>query len=87
MVSEGRLNGEKDPPEETEERKEDRNGFKTRFMFNIADGGFTGTEGWSIALLTLSKPSSANTHYTLSSGDRTTPLGVGKHIVGDPKNE
>uniref|UniRef100_A0A8C4ZGW5 DNA helicase n=1 Tax=Gadus morhua TaxID=8049 RepID=A0A8C4ZGW5_GADMO len=41
VVSEGRLNGEKDPPEETEERKEDRNGFKTRFMFNIADGGFT----------------------------------------------
>jgi hypothetical protein len=60
---------------------------RPRFMFNIADGGFTGTEGWSIALLTLSKPSSANTHYTLSSGDRTTPLGVGKHIVGDPKNE
>ncbi|CAL8400653.1 unnamed protein product [Arctogadus glacialis] len=40
-VSEGRLNGEKDAPEETEERKEDRNGLKTRFMFNIADGGFT----------------------------------------------
>ncbi|CAL8336918.1 unnamed protein product [Merluccius merluccius] len=41
VPSEGRLNGEKDPPEETEERKEDKNGFKTRFMFNIADGGFT----------------------------------------------
>ena len=45
VASEGRLNGEKDPPEETEERKEDKNGFKTRFMFNIADGGFTGREG------------------------------------------
>lgn len=25
-----------------ESRKEDKNGFKAKFMFNIADGGFTG---------------------------------------------
>ena len=40
---EGRLNGDKDTLEELDEsRKEDRNGFKAKFMFNIADGGFTG---------------------------------------------
>lgn len=40
---ESRLNGDKDGVDETDEsRKEDRNGFKARFMFNIADGGFTG---------------------------------------------
>lgn len=40
---EGRLNGDKDTLDEMDEsRKEDRNGFKTKFMFNIADGGFTG---------------------------------------------
>uniref|UniRef100_A0A3Q3ITM3 Uncharacterized protein n=1 Tax=Monopterus albus TaxID=43700 RepID=A0A3Q3ITM3_MONAL len=39
---EGRLNGDKDTLDEMDEsRKEDRNGFKTKFMFNIADGGFT----------------------------------------------
>uniref|UniRef100_A0A8C7YYG1 DNA helicase n=1 Tax=Oryzias sinensis TaxID=183150 RepID=A0A8C7YYG1_9TELE len=39
---ESRLNGDRDPLEETEDgRKEDRNGFKAKFMFNIADGGFT----------------------------------------------
>ncbi|KAF0035560.1 hypothetical protein F2P81_013318 [Scophthalmus maximus] len=39
---ESRLNGDKDGVDETDEsRKEDRNGFKARFMFNIADGGFT----------------------------------------------
>lgn len=38
-----RLNGDKDAPDESEDaRKEDKNGFKTKFMFNIADGGFTG---------------------------------------------
>ncbi|CAB1427115.1 unnamed protein product [Pleuronectes platessa] len=38
----GRLNGDKDTLEELDEsRKEDRNGFKAKFMFNIADGGFT----------------------------------------------
>ena len=42
-TSEGRINGEKDVLEDTEEsRREDKNGCKTRFMFNIADGGFTG---------------------------------------------
>lgn len=40
---EGRLNGDKDTLDEIEEsRKEDKNGYKTKFMFNIADGGFTG---------------------------------------------
>lgn len=40
---EGRLNGDKDPLDETDEsRKEDKNGYKAKFMFNIADGGFTG---------------------------------------------
>uniref|UniRef100_A0A4W6EF93 Chromodomain helicase DNA binding protein 5 n=1 Tax=Lates calcarifer TaxID=8187 RepID=A0A4W6EF93_LATCA len=39
---EGRLNGDKDTLDEMDEsRKEDKNGFKTKFMFNIADGGFT----------------------------------------------
>lgn len=39
---EGRLNGDKDTLDEIEEsRKEDKNGYKTKFMFNIADGGFT----------------------------------------------
>ncbi|XP_023811077.1 chromodomain-helicase-DNA-binding protein 5 isoform X2 [Oryzias latipes] len=39
---ESRLNGDRDTLEETEDsRKEDRNGFKAKFMFNIADGGFT----------------------------------------------
>ncbi|KAL6112462.1 chd5 [Pungitius sinensis] len=39
---EGRLNGDKDTLDETDEsRKEDRNGYKAKFMFNIADGGFT----------------------------------------------
>uniref|UniRef100_A0A3Q2Z037 Chromodomain-helicase-DNA-binding protein 5-like n=1 Tax=Hippocampus comes TaxID=109280 RepID=A0A3Q2Z037_HIPCM len=38
-----RLNGDKDAPDESDDaRKEDKNGFKTKFMFNIADGGFTG---------------------------------------------
>ncbi|KAG7226721.1 hypothetical protein INR49_014069 [Caranx melampygus] len=41
-VLEGRLNGDKDTLDEMDEsRKEDKNGFKTKFMFNIADGGFT----------------------------------------------
>ncbi|KAM3878292.1 LOW QUALITY PROTEIN: chromodomain-helicase-DNA-binding protein 5 [Diretmus argenteus] len=39
---EGRLNGEKETLDEMDEsRREDKNGCKTRFMFNIADGGFT----------------------------------------------
>uniref|UniRef100_A0A672Z5V8 Uncharacterized protein n=1 Tax=Sphaeramia orbicularis TaxID=375764 RepID=A0A672Z5V8_9TELE len=39
---EGRLNGDKDTLDEMDEpRREDKNGFKTKFMFNIADGGFT----------------------------------------------
>nr|XP_029531972.1 chromodomain-helicase-DNA-binding protein 5-like isoform X4 [Oncorhynchus nerka] len=44
LVPEGRLNGEKEAQEEMEEvRREllEKNGFKMRFMFNIADGGFT----------------------------------------------
>ncbi|XP_042180328.1 chromodomain-helicase-DNA-binding protein 5 isoform X4 [Oncorhynchus tshawytscha] len=44
LVPEGRLNGEKETQEEMEEvRREllEKNGFKMRFMFNIADGGFT----------------------------------------------
>lgn len=37
------MNGDKDPLDETDEsRKEDKNGYKAKFMFNIADGGFTG---------------------------------------------
>lgn len=44
-ATEGRLNGEKDTLDETEEsRREEKNGCQTRFMFNIADGGFTGEE-------------------------------------------
>lgn len=40
---EGRLNGDKDALDEMDEsRKEEKNGFKAKFMFNIADGGFTG---------------------------------------------
>lgn len=49
LVPEGRLNGEKEAQEEMEEvRREllEKNGFKMRFMFNIADGGFTG-EVWA----------------------------------------
>ncbi|XP_046880883.1 chromodomain-helicase-DNA-binding protein 5 isoform X2 [Hypomesus transpacificus] len=40
---EGRVNGEKEGQEEAEEgvRTEEKNGCKARFMFNIADGGFT----------------------------------------------
>ncbi|CAL9704613.1 unnamed protein product [Knipowitschia caucasica] len=41
---EGRVNGDKDPLFEMEESRrgpEDKNGYKTKFMFNIADGGFT----------------------------------------------
>ncbi|XP_047438251.1 chromodomain-helicase-DNA-binding protein 5 isoform X5 [Mugil cephalus] len=41
-ILEGRLNGDKDTLDEMDEsRKEDKNGFKAKFMFNIADGGFT----------------------------------------------
>ncbi|XP_055016435.1 chromodomain-helicase-DNA-binding protein 5 [Boleophthalmus pectinirostris] len=43
-VSEGRINGDKDTLDEMEESRkgpEDKNGYKTKFMFNIADGGFT----------------------------------------------
>ncbi|KAM9800390.1 chromodomain-helicase-DNA-binding protein 5 isoform 1-T1 [Syngnathus typhle] len=41
-VADARLNGDKDAVDEMEDaRKEDKNGFKTKFMFNIADGGFT----------------------------------------------
>ncbi|XP_068598282.1 chromodomain-helicase-DNA-binding protein 5 [Brachionichthys hirsutus] len=37
-----RLNGDKDALDEMDEtRKEDKNGFQSKFMFNIADGGFT----------------------------------------------
>uniref|UniRef100_A0A668A3A0 Chromodomain helicase DNA binding protein 5 n=1 Tax=Myripristis murdjan TaxID=586833 RepID=A0A668A3A0_9TELE len=39
---EGRLNGEKETLDDMDEsRRDDKNGCKTRFMFNIADGGFT----------------------------------------------
>ena len=42
-ASEGRLNGDKDTLDDMDEsRKEDKNGYKVKFMFNIADGGFTG---------------------------------------------
>uniref|UniRef100_A0A3P9AUL2 Chromodomain helicase DNA binding protein 5 n=1 Tax=Maylandia zebra TaxID=106582 RepID=A0A3P9AUL2_9CICH len=41
-VEPGRINGDKDTLDEIDEsRKEDKNGFKAKFMFNIADGGFT----------------------------------------------
>lgn len=37
------MNGDKDALDEPDDgRKEDKNGYKTKFMFNIADGGFTG---------------------------------------------
>lgn len=52
---EGRLNGDKDTLDEMDEsRKEDKNGFKAKFMFNIADGGFTG-ENKSAFALTLNE--------------------------------
>lgn len=42
-VPEGRLNGDRETLDDMDEsRKEDKNGFKAKFMFNIADGGFTG---------------------------------------------
>lgn len=41
---EGHLNGDRESLEEMEEsKKEDKNGSKAKFMFNIADGGFTGS--------------------------------------------
>uniref|UniRef100_A0A3B3ZX05 Uncharacterized protein n=1 Tax=Periophthalmus magnuspinnatus TaxID=409849 RepID=A0A3B3ZX05_9GOBI len=41
-VSEGRINGDMlDEMEESRRGPEDKNGYKTKFMFNIADGGFT----------------------------------------------
>ncbi|XP_054640028.1 chromodomain-helicase-DNA-binding protein 5 isoform X2 [Dunckerocampus dactyliophorus] len=41
-AADSHLNGDKDTLDELEEgRKEEKNGFKTKFMFNIADGGFT----------------------------------------------
>lgn len=40
---ENKLNGEKDARDNTDEfHRDDKNSIKTRFMFNIADGGFTG---------------------------------------------
>lgn len=48
---EGRLNGDKDTLDEMDEsRKEEKNGFKAKFMFNIADGGFTGEKTPSFSL-------------------------------------
>lgn len=42
-IVEGHLNGDRETLEEMDEsKKEDKNGFKAKFMFNIADGGFTG---------------------------------------------
>lgn len=42
-ILEGHLNGDRETLEEMDENKnEDKNGFKAKFMFNIADGGFTG---------------------------------------------
>lgn len=39
------MNGDKDSLDELDDsRKEDKNGFKAKFMFNIADGGFTGEQ-------------------------------------------
>lgn len=53
---EGRLNGDKDTLDEMDEsRKEDKNGFKAKFMFNIADGGFTG-KNENVAVLILNNP-------------------------------
>lgn len=55
---EGRLNGDKDTLDEMDEsRKEDKNGFKAKFMFNIADGGFTGKNNKSDIVLTLNNSS------------------------------
>lgn len=42
-VTESQLNGEKETRDEVDEnQKDEKNGAKARFMFNIADGGFTG---------------------------------------------
>ncbi|XP_066526545.1 chromodomain-helicase-DNA-binding protein 5 isoform X1 [Hoplias malabaricus] len=41
-AAETQLNGDKEARDEADEsHKDDKNGTKTRFMFNIADGGFT----------------------------------------------
>ncbi|KAI5623007.1 chromodomain-helicase-DNA-binding protein 5 isoform X1 [Silurus asotus] len=41
-ATENQLNGEKETRDEADEsQKDEKNGVKTRFMFNIADGGFT----------------------------------------------
>uniref|UniRef100_A0A8B9JAN0 Chromodomain helicase DNA binding protein 5 n=1 Tax=Astyanax mexicanus TaxID=7994 RepID=A0A8B9JAN0_ASTMX len=41
-AAETQLNGDKEARDEADEsHKDDKNGVKTRFMFNIADGGFT----------------------------------------------
>ncbi|KAL6465084.1 hypothetical protein MHYP_G00274010 [Metynnis hypsauchen] len=41
-AAETQLNGDKEARDEADEsHKDDKNGAKTRFMFNIADGGFT----------------------------------------------
>lgn len=57
---EGRLNGEKDTLDEMDEsRKEDKNGFKAKFMFNIADGGFTGKNKCDFVLI-LNEPERQN---------------------------
>lgn len=53
-VSEGRLNGDREALEEMDEsKKEDKNGFKAKFMFNIADGGFTGKNEVKLLLSSL----------------------------------
>lgn len=44
-AAESQLNGEKETRDEVDEnQKDEKNGAKTRFMFNIADGGFTGED-------------------------------------------
>ncbi|TSW21769.1 Chromodomain-helicase-DNA-binding protein 5 [Bagarius yarrelli] len=46
--NENQLNGEKETREDMDEnQKDEKNNIKTRFMFNIADGGFTGNHGYA----------------------------------------
>lgn len=61
---EGRLNGDKDTLDEIDEsRKEDRNGFKAKFMFNIADGGFTGKNESDFVFTLIEPVTCSNIQY------------------------
>lgn len=61
---EGRLNGDKDTLDEMDEtRKEEKNGYKAKFMFNIADGGFTGK--WLFKMKYMTESGHILLYYTV----------------------